>query len=117
MTCTILQVWPLNQPRSLSPLRSELPERRASSGRYSDVVSARTAEVRKTVNLVSIVSSYSDISEDKHIPVTEEMRKELHQLKEPGQTYDELLQELAQHRRRQDLEDAERDELTSLSDV
>jgi len=64
------------------------------------------------------------MSADKRIPVTEETRKELHQLKEPGQTYDDLLQELAQHRRRQDLkqrfqdlEDADRDELTSLSDV
>jgi predicted CopG family antitoxin len=61
------------------------------------------------------------MSADKRIPVTEETRKELHQLKEPGQTYDDLLQELAQHRRRQDLkqrfqdlEDADRDELTSL---
>jgi predicted CopG family antitoxin len=64
------------------------------------------------------------MSAGKHIPVTEETRKELHQLKEPGQTYDDLLQELAQQRRRQnleqrfqDLEDADRDELTSLSDV
>jgi predicted CopG family antitoxin len=64
------------------------------------------------------------MSADKRIPVTEETRKELHELKEPGQTYDELLQELAQQRRRQeleerfhDLEDADRDELTPLEDV
>jgi predicted CopG family antitoxin len=64
------------------------------------------------------------MSADKRIPVTEETRKELHELKEPGQTYDDLLKELAQQRRRQDLEqrfeeleDADRDELTSLSDV
>jgi len=64
------------------------------------------------------------MSADKRIPVTEETRKELHELKEPGQTYDELLQELAQHRRRQnleqrfqELEEADSDELTSLSDV
>lgn len=44
------------------------------------------------------------MSADKRIPVTEETRKELHELKEPGQTYDELLRELAAHRRRQDLE-------------
>ncbi|WP_138007883.1 hypothetical protein [Halalkalirubrum salinum] len=44
------------------------------------------------------------MSADKRIPVTEQTRKELHDLKEPGQTYDELLQELAQQRRRQDLE-------------
>ncbi|WP_049908627.1 MULTISPECIES: DUF7557 family protein [Halorubrum] len=64
------------------------------------------------------------MSADKRIPVTEETRKELHELKEPGQTYDDLLAELAQQRRRQDLEqrfqeleDADRDELTSLTDV
>ena len=64
------------------------------------------------------------MSADKRIPVTEETRKALHELKEPGQTYDDLLQELAQHRRRQDLEqrfkeleDADSDELTALSDV
>ena len=61
---------------------------------------------------------------DKRLPVTEETRKELHELKEPGQTYDDLLKELAQQRRRQDLEqrfqeleETDRDELTPLSDV
>ena len=60
---------------------------------------------------------------DGRILVTEETRKELHDLKEPGQTYDDLLKELAQQRRRQDLEqrfqeleDADCDELTHLSD-
>ena len=64
------------------------------------------------------------MSADKRLPVTEETRKELHELKEPGQTYDDLLKELAQQRRRQDLEqrfqeleDADRDDLTPLSDV
>jgi len=64
------------------------------------------------------------MSADNRIPVTAETRKELHDLKEPGQTYDELLQELAQQRRRQelkqrfqDLEAADSDELTSLDDV
>lgn len=63
------------------------------------------------------------MSADKRIPVTEETRKELHELKEPGETYDELLQDLAQHRRRQELEqrfqtleDQDRSELTELSD-
>lgn len=63
------------------------------------------------------------MSADKRIPVTEETRKELHELKEPGETYDELLQDLAQHRRRQELEqrfqaleDQGRAELTELSD-
>jgi predicted CopG family antitoxin len=64
------------------------------------------------------------MSADKRIPVTEETRKELHELKEPGETYDDLLKELARQRRRQhlehrfqDLEEADRDELTPLSDV
>lgn len=64
------------------------------------------------------------MSADKRIPVTEETRKELHELKEPGQTYDDLLKELAQQRRRQDLEqrfqeleEADSDDLTPLSDV
>lgn len=64
------------------------------------------------------------MSADKRIPVTEETRKELHALKEPGQTYDELLKELAQQRRRQELEqrfqeleETDRDELTPLEDV
>ena len=64
------------------------------------------------------------MSADKRLPVTEETRKELHELKEPGQTYDDLLTELAQQRRRQDLEqrfqqleEADSDELTPLSDV
>ena len=63
------------------------------------------------------------MSADKRFPVTEETRKELHELKEPGQTYDDLLKELAQQRRRQDLEqrfqeleETDRDELTPLSD-
>ncbi|WP_280536431.1 antitoxin VapB family protein [Halopenitus sp. POP-27] len=64
------------------------------------------------------------MSADKRIPVTEETRKELHELKEPGQTYDDLLKALAKQRRRQDLEqrfqkleEADGDELTALSDV
>ena len=64
------------------------------------------------------------MSTDKSLPVTEETREELHELKEPCQTYDDLLQELAQQRRRQDLdqrfqelEETDRDELTALSDV
>jgi len=64
------------------------------------------------------------MSADKRIPVTEETRKELHDLKEPGQTYDELLKELAKQRRRQELEqrfqeleETDRDELTPLEDV
>ncbi|ERH14088.1 MAG: hypothetical protein J07HB67_00050 [halophilic archaeon J07HB67] len=64
------------------------------------------------------------MSADKRIPVTEETREQLHDLKKPGQTYDDLLQELAQQRRRaelaerfDDLEAAEGDELTPLEDV
>jgi len=64
------------------------------------------------------------MSADKRIPVTEETRKELHELKEPGQTYDDLLKQLAKQRRREDLEqrfreleDADSEDLTPLSDV
>jgi len=63
------------------------------------------------------------MSADKRIPVTEETRRVLHDLKEPGQTYDDLLRDLAQQRRREDLEarfqtlaDADRDDLTPLDD-
>ncbi|MEF8775375.1 MAG: hypothetical protein V5A43_02595 [Haloarculaceae archaeon] len=63
------------------------------------------------------------MSADKRIPVTEETRKELHDLKEPGQTYDDLLKDLAQQRHRQELEqrfqeleDTDRDQLTQLED-
>lgn len=61
---------------------------------------------------------------DKRIPVSEETREELHKLKSPGETYDDLLRELAQQRRReeleqrfQELEKKDREELTELSDV
>jgi len=64
------------------------------------------------------------MSADKRIPVTEETHKELHELKEPGQTYDELLQELARQRRREELEnrfreveEADSADLTALDDV
>ncbi|MFC6964477.1 hypothetical protein [Halocatena marina] len=63
------------------------------------------------------------MSADKRIPVTEETRRELHDLKEPGQTYDDLLAELAQQRRREDLADRfremdeSRDEFVALEDV
>ena len=64
------------------------------------------------------------MSADKRLPVTEETRKELHELKEPGQTYDELLTEMARQRRREDLKDrfqeleeTDSDDLTPLSDV
>ena len=64
------------------------------------------------------------MSADKRIPVTEQTREALHDLKKSGQTYDDLLQELVEQRRRQELEErfqaleeADRDELTALSDV
>jgi len=60
----------------------------------------------------------------KRIPVTEERWKELHDLKEPGQTYDELLEELVEeHRRRQlaerarEVREAGTEDLTPLDDV
>jgi len=64
------------------------------------------------------------MSADKRIPVTEKTHKELHELKKPGQTYDELLKELARQRRREELENRFRDveaadseDLTALEDV
>jgi predicted CopG family antitoxin len=63
------------------------------------------------------------MSADKRIPVSEETRKELHDLKEPGETYDDLLTDLAQQRRRQDLADRfqemdeNREEFVPLDDV
>lgn len=63
------------------------------------------------------------MSADKRIPVSEETRKELHDLKEPGETYDDLLTDLAQQRRRQDLADRfremdeSREEFVALEDV
>jgi predicted CopG family antitoxin len=63
------------------------------------------------------------MSADKRIPVSEETRKELHNLKEPGQTYDDLLVELAQQRRRKELAerframDENREDFVALEDV
>lgn len=39
----------------------------------------------------------------KRIPVTEERWKELHELKEPGQTFDELLDDLIEDRKKAQL--------------
>jgi hypothetical protein len=63
------------------------------------------------------------MSADKRIPVSEETRRELHDLKEPGETYDALLTDLAQLRRRKDLADRfremdeSREEFVALEDV
>lgn len=61
---------------------------------------------------------------DKRIPVTEERWQELNELKDAGETYDELLAELIQqHQRRQlaertrEVRDADPEELTSLDDI
>lgn len=61
---------------------------------------------------------------DKRIPTTEETWRKLHDLKEPGQTFDELLTELIQeHRERRlaqrarEVRDADREELTSLDEL
>lgn len=37
---------------------------------------------------------------NKRIPVTEERWQELHELKEPGQTYDDLLEEIVEEYKR-----------------
>ncbi|MFB6233533.1 MAG: hypothetical protein ABEH61_04675 [Haloarculaceae archaeon] len=64
------------------------------------------------------------MSPDEHIPVTEETRKQLQKLKKPGETYDELLRKLTQHRRREELqrrfrqlETADTDRLTPLESL
>jgi predicted CopG family antitoxin len=80
-----------------------------------------TTDAVKSIRIVRIDSA---MSADKRIPVTEETHKELHELKDPGQTYDELLQDLAQQRRREelenrfrDIEEADSEDLTALEDV
>lgn len=42
---------------------------------------------------------------DKRIPITEERWKELNDLKEPGETYDELLNELVEAHKKRRLKD------------
>jgi hypothetical protein len=61
---------------------------------------------------------------NKRIPVTEERWKRLHELKEPGQTWDELLDELVQEHNRCQLADrvrevreADKEELTPLDEL
>ena len=46
---------------------------------------------------------------NKRIPLTEERWRELNELKEAGQTYDELLEELIQQRNRRELADRVRE--------
>ena len=61
---------------------------------------------------------------NKRIPVTEERWKELNELKEAGETYDELLGELIQQTNRRRLanraregREADTEELTSLNEL
>lgn len=61
---------------------------------------------------------------EKRIPVTEERWKELNELKNAGQTYDELLAELIrEHNRRQlaerarEVREAESEELTPVDEL
>ncbi|WP_129116727.1 hypothetical protein [Halegenticoccus tardaugens] len=58
------------------------------------------------------------------IPVTKDTHEELHRLKGPGQTYDDLLQELIWERNRRELAEKARevsekdaDELTPLDEL
>ena len=60
----------------------------------------------------------------KRIPVTEERWNDLHDLKQAGQTYDGLLEELIQERQRRQLasrarqvREAEAEELTPLDEL
>lgn len=61
---------------------------------------------------------------DKRIPVTEDRWNELNDLKNAGQTYDDLIEELiVEHRRRQlaertrEVRDTDATELTSLDEL
>ena len=61
---------------------------------------------------------------DKRIPVTEERWTELHELKQPGQTYDQLLEQLIKEHNRRELAERARnarvapvDEFTELGDL
>jgi len=61
---------------------------------------------------------------NKRIPVTEERWKELNDLKEAGETYDDVLEELIQEHRRRQLADratavreADTEGLTSLDEL
>ena len=64
------------------------------------------------------------MSADKRIPATEETWRRLHELKEPGQTFDELLEELIQEHKENQLaeraravREMDREELTSLDEL
>ncbi|QLH76552.1 hypothetical protein HZS55_04195 [Halosimplex rubrum] len=61
---------------------------------------------------------------DKRIPVTEAQWAQLNELKQAGETYDEVLRELIREHHRRDLSErtrevrnVDRDELTPLSEV
>lgn len=74
---------------------------------------------------VSDEREYSSMSTaDKRIPVTEERWRELSDLKEPGETYDELLEQLIREHNRgqladrvQSVREADSEELTSLDEL
>ena len=57
----------------------------------------------------------------KRIPVTEERWRELHELKQPGQTFDELIEELLEQQKKanlfEDLEEAREQEFVPLEEV
>ena len=53
----------------------------------------------KLLNIVSIVSIVN-MKAEKRIPVTEKRWKELHSMKEPGQTYDALIEMLIKEHNR-----------------
>lgn len=62
------------------------------------------------------------MSADKKIRVSEESREELHNLKEPGESYDEVIQELVEEHKKRQLfemveEKKERDDFVPLRDA
>ncbi|MDY6775308.1 MAG: antitoxin VapB family protein [Halobacteria archaeon] len=58
---------------------------------------------------------------DKRIPVTEDTWQELSEMKQAGETYDELIQELIEKRREENrrrlLEETDDDEYVALEDL
>jgi len=74
--------------------------------------------------VVSIVRITHMSQANKRIPVTEDRWRELNDIKQAGQTYDELLKELIQERNRRQLaerarrvEEADRQDLTPLDEL
>lgn len=76
------------------------PPPRVTQGKISGILDRPSAE---ELLIPSALFVLIRMSADTWIPVSEATRNELHALKEPDQTYDDLLIELTQQRRRKEL--------------